>query len=40
MNRFEFNQTRVAWLLCEKGDNEAEAAAQKKVDDTFVRGGQ
>ncbi|KAF7883924.1 hypothetical protein EAF00_011236 [Botryotinia globosa] len=31
MNRFEFNQTRVAWLLCEKGDNEAEEAAQKKV---------
>ncbi|RAL61999.1 hypothetical protein DID88_002488 [Monilinia fructigena] len=29
MNRFEFNQTRVAWLLCEKEDNEAEAAALK-----------
>ncbi|ATZ47282.1 hypothetical protein BCIN_02g05750 [Botrytis cinerea B05.10] len=31
MNRFEFNQTRVAWLLCEKEDNEAYEAAQKKV---------
>lgn len=31
MNRFEFNQTRVAWLLCEKEDNEAEEAARLKV---------
>ncbi|KAG4028810.1 hypothetical protein MFRU_019g00980 [Monilinia fructicola] len=29
MNRFEFNQTRVAWLLCEKEDNQAEEAASK-----------
>ncbi|QSZ31333.1 hypothetical protein DSL72_000896 [Monilinia vaccinii-corymbosi] len=32
MNRFEFNQTRVAWLLCEKEDNQAEEVALNKAN--------
>ncbi|CAD6443089.1 27937d94-0899-437a-814c-a63c371db4f5 [Sclerotinia trifoliorum] len=33
MNRFEFNQMRVAWLLCEKEENQAEEAAQLEVSE-------
>ncbi|APA14095.1 predicted protein [Sclerotinia sclerotiorum 1980 UF-70] len=31
MNRCEFNQMRVAWLLCEKEENQAEDAAKLEV---------
>ncbi|KAJ8063910.1 hypothetical protein OCU04_007760 [Sclerotinia nivalis] len=33
MNRFEFNQIRVAWLLCEKEENQAEEPARLEVTD-------
>ncbi|ESZ96660.1 hypothetical protein SBOR_2919 [Sclerotinia borealis F-4128] len=36
MNRFEYNQTRVAWILCEKEENEAEEAAWRRVTDTSL----